>query len=63
MVVFQEHKLSRDIYIERRWYGLALANPLPSFELIQSTLNSPFSWLLFGDDLRGFSCRRESSKG
>jgi hypothetical protein len=28
----------RDIYMERRWYGLSLPNPLQSFELTQGTV-------------------------
>lgn len=37
MELFQEPKSRRDIYVERRWYGLGAAHALRPFELVQST--------------------------
>jgi len=40
MKLFQEPKLCRDVYVERRWHGLSFANPLQSFELRSTSYQS-----------------------
>jgi hypothetical protein len=38
MAPIPEPKSCRDVYVERGWYGLSLANPLELFELAERTI-------------------------
>ena len=40
MVPFPERKSCRDVYVDRRWHGLSVANALESFELVLRTFET-----------------------